>query len=100
MKEFDMNITKRVTILEDNQSTICLCYNKVQQQRSKHIDVRYFYIRHLIKCGLCEVKYIPSASNTEDCGTKSLGKVLFQKHAKVLFGQAQVELGLVRSLRT
>ena len=99
MKEFCMVVTKPLLILEDNQSTISLCYNKVQQQRSKHIDVRYFYIRHLIQCGLCRVKYIPSEANTADCGTKSLGKILFQKHVDVLFGHAKVELDRVKTIR-
>ena len=96
---FDMEMNEPVLILEDNQSTIQLCYNKMQQQRSKHIDVRYFCVRHLIKCGLVKVRYIPSDANTADCGTKSLGRVLFNKHVEVLFGKAAVELHRVKTLR-
>ena len=99
MKDFDMEMNEPVLILEDNQSTIQLCYNKMQQQRSKHIGVRYFYVRHLIKCGLVKFRYIPSDANTADCGTKSLGRVLFNKHVEVLFGKAAVELHRVKTLR-
>jgi hypothetical protein len=66
MKEFGMKLKKPLVILEDNQSTVSLCYNKFQNQRSKHIDVRYFYIRHLIRIGLVQVKWIPSEYNTAD----------------------------------
>ena len=49
MKEFGMKLKKPLVILEDNQSTISLCYNKVQNQRSKHIDVRYLWPQGLTR---------------------------------------------------
>jgi len=84
-----MFLKKSMVIMEDNQSTIALCYNRVQQQRSKHIDVRYFYIRHVIQTGLVKVLYVPSDCNAADCGTKPLGEALFSKHTDVIFGKAK-----------
>jgi hypothetical protein len=100
MKEFGMKLKKPLVILEDNQSTISLCYNKVQNQRSKHIDVRYFYIRHLIRIGLVQVKWIPSEYNTADCGTKPLGQVLFRRHVEIMFGKKAVKVEFVKDVRS
>ena len=100
MKEFGMKLKKPLVILEDNQSTISLCYNKVQNQRSKHIDVRYFYIRHLIRIGLVQVKWIPSEHNTADCGTKPLGQVLFRRHVEIMFGKKAVKVEFVKDVRS
>ena len=99
MKEFKKKIKKPMALMEDNQSTIALCYNRVQQQRSKHIDVRYFYIRHVIQTGLVKVLYVPSDCNAADCGTKPLGEALFSKHTDVIFGKAKADVRGVKSLR-
>ena len=99
MKEFKMFLKKPMVIMEDNQSTIALCYNRVQQQRLKHTDVRYFYIRHVIQTGLVKVLYVPSDCNAEDCGTKPLGEASFSKHADVIFGKVKADVRGVKSLR-
>ena len=100
MKEFGMKLKKPLVILEDNQSAVSLCFNKVQNQRSKHIDVRYFYIRHLIRIGLVQVKWIPSEYNTADCGTKPLGQVLFRRHVEIMFGKKAVKVEFVKDVRS
>ena len=37
--------TKVITLFEDNQGTIALVNNPVYHQRTKHIDIRYHFIR-------------------------------------------------------
>ncbi|MCW4346512.1 MAG: reverse transcriptase domain-containing protein [Candidatus Thiodiazotropha endolucinida] len=41
-----------VLIFEDNQGTIALSCNPVGRQRSKHIDIRYHFIREVLKKGI------------------------------------------------
>nr|GEY82729.1 retrovirus-related Pol polyprotein from transposon TNT 1-94 [Tanacetum cinerariifolium] len=45
----------------DNKSVIALCYNNVQHSRSKHIDIRYHFIKEQVKNGVIELYFI----NTE-----------------------------------
>ena len=47
LKELKFLNTKLVLYL-DNQSVIFLCKNPVYYDRSKHIDIKYFYIRNKI----------------------------------------------------
>ena len=61
---------KKVTINVDNQSAISLAKNPVFRQRTKHIDIKYHYIRSQIKENLIELKYIPSELNVADIFTK------------------------------
>lgn len=44
-------VSDPVLILEDNQGTIALSKNPVNRQRSKHIDVRYHFIRNVQNAG-------------------------------------------------
>ena len=59
-------------LLEDNQGTISLAENDMTHSRSKHIDIRYHFIRDHIKRGTIETVYCPTADNVADIFTKPL----------------------------
>ena len=62
----------KVTLYEDNQSTIKIALSEGQNQRTKHISIRDFYVRDFIKKYDAEVKYIES----ENMGADGLTKIL------------------------
>nr|GFB40579.1 retrovirus-related Pol polyprotein from transposon TNT 1-94 [Tanacetum cinerariifolium] len=45
----------------DNKSAIALCCNNIQHSRSKHIDIRYHFIKELVKNGAIKLYFV----NTE-----------------------------------
>jgi hypothetical protein len=59
-----------VKIGVDNQGAIALAKNPVHQQRSKHIDVRYHFLRNSVLDGTMELYYVPSNENVADVSTK------------------------------
>jgi hypothetical protein len=59
-------------IFEDNQSAIALAENPVNHTRSKHIDVRYHYIRTCISNNDIQLLHVPTNDNTADIFTKTL----------------------------
>ena len=63
-----------VLLYADNQGAIALAKNPVHHQRSKHIDIRYHYIRSEIQNGNVELFYVPSESNVSDIFTKPASK--------------------------
>ena len=74
-------------ILCDNQSAIFLAKNPVQHQRSKHIDIKYHFIRSEILSGNIDVKYIASEDNVSDIFTKPTTRTKLDKFASILMGQ-------------
>ena len=54
----------------DNQGAISLAKNPVHHQRSKHIDIRYHFIRDEIQNGNVNLFYVPTKENTADIFTK------------------------------
>ena len=54
----------------DNQGALLLSKNPVNHQRSKHIDVKYHFIRHEIYIGNVNVFYIHTSVNVADIFTK------------------------------
>ena len=70
----DMTGSKRKTVQlhVDNQGAIALAKNPVHHKRTKHIDIRYHFIRFEIANGIVNLTYIPSDQNIADMYTKPL----------------------------
>jgi len=54
----------------DNEGAITLANNPIHHQRSKHIDVKYHYVRLEIQNRALELAYIPTDNNVADVFTK------------------------------
>ena len=61
-----------ILIFEDNQSTICLSNANRNHAKSKHIDIKYNYIRDVVRCNKVKVEYCPSSDMLADIFTKGL----------------------------
>ena len=65
-------VTSCITIHCDSQSTICLTKDQMFHERTKHIDVRYHFIRVVIADGDVKVCKINTRDNPADMLTKSV----------------------------
>jgi hypothetical protein len=63
----------------DNQSCIKLSENPVFHDRSKHIEIRYHFIRDWVHRGVVQLQFIPTDDQVADILTKALprGKHVF-----------------------
>lgn len=84
------NILKELKVLEenkspsvifcDNQSAAKLTKNPVHHDRSKHIDVKYHFIRKIYQSGHIDVQYLHTSEMPADVLTKSLCYPSHKKH--------------------
>ena len=82
----DLGLKQETTsVFCDNQSAIHLTKNQMYHERTKHIDVRYHFIRDVIEEGEIVVVKIPTADNPADMLTKPV-LVLKFKHCLGLIG--------------
>lgn len=56
----------------DNKSTIAIAHDPVNHQKTKHIDVRYYWLREQVNDGLFILNYIPTTDMLADLLTKAL----------------------------
>ncbi|GJT65370.1 retrovirus-related pol polyprotein from transposon TNT 1-94 [Tanacetum coccineum] len=56
----------------DNKSAIALCCNNVQHSRSKHIDIRYHFIKEQVENGVVELYFVRTEYQLADIFTKAL----------------------------
>jgi len=61
-----------ITIKCDNQSAIQLAHHPDQRPKTKHIDVRYHFIRQTQETGVIDVQYINTINQLADILTKAL----------------------------
>ena len=62
----------------DNQGAIALAKDNKFHSRTKHIDIRYHYIRKSVENKKISVSYIPTQDNVADIFTKALPRPKFQ----------------------
>ena len=74
-----LNVSVHAELLIDNQSAIKLVRNPQFHKRSKHIEIKYHFIRENFQKGIFEIKYVKSEDQLGDIFTKPLGTVKFQK---------------------
>ena len=63
-----------ITLLVDNQSTIAIAKDPIRNQRIKHINIKYHFIKSEIKNGNIAINYVPSEENVAEVFTKPMTK--------------------------
>ena len=71
LKDYGVNLTK-IPILCDSKSAIAITENPVHHSRTKHIDVRYHFIKDHVEKGNIEMYFVPTENQIADIFTKPL----------------------------
>lgn len=71
--------TLPIPIYCDNQAAIALASNGKFHSRTKHIDLRYHFVRSHVKAGTFRLLYCPTDDNVADAFTKPLPRPRLQK---------------------
>ena len=64
----------KVPMYCDNKSAIALCCNSVQHSRSKHIDIRYHFIKEHVENGVIELYFVQTEFQLAYILTKALSR--------------------------
>ena len=60
--------------MKDTQGAICIAKNPVSHSSTKHIDVRYHYVREAVNDDIINLQYCPTQEMVADILTKPLPK--------------------------
>ncbi|GKD59248.1 copia protein [Tanacetum coccineum] len=87
----------KIPLYCDNKSAIALCCNNVQHSRSKHIDVRYHFIKEQVENGVVELYFVRTEYQLADIFTKALPRERFNFLVEKL-GMKSMSLETLKSL--
>jgi hypothetical protein len=73
----------------DSMSALALSKNPVFHERSKHIDLRYHFIRECVDNGSIAAEFVTTKDQLADILTKALERVKFHE-LKARIGMVQV----------
>ena len=71
-------------IYEDNQATIAMSKDPQFHGRSKHIDIKFHYVRDQCKNNVIQLKYCPTNDMIADIFTKGLNQDKFKRLRQML----------------
>ncbi|KAH9752632.1 hypothetical protein KPL71_014771 [Citrus sinensis] len=78
-------IQENIAVFCDNQSAIFLAKNQTYHARTKHIDVKYHYVREIIESGVVLLRKIDTKDNPSDMLTKcTCFRILRTTHSVVV----------------
>ena len=86
LKGVDTYQYAQTKLYEDNQGAIALAKNPVNRQRSKHIDIKYHFIRENVNNGKFILEYCPTEQMIADVLTKPATKLKLKRFARNMFG--------------
>jgi hypothetical protein len=72
LEEMNIRISRPITLCCDNQGALALAANPGRHKRTKHIDIRYHYIRECVESGMIVLKHVGSNDQAADALTKAL----------------------------
>ena len=79
----------KFVLFNDNQSAVKNANSPDIKERSKHIDIKYHFVKKLVEDGKVIVKYCPTSEMVADISTKGLVKV---KHLKCIEGMNMLKV--------
>jgi hypothetical protein len=72
LTELGEDMSRPTPICVDNQGAIFLAVNPAHDKKTKHIDIRYHFVREFIENCQGEIYYIPTEAQVADIMTKPL----------------------------
>ena len=73
-------MTKPIIVYVDNVGAIFTTENASATTRTKHVDIRYHYVREYIMDGFIKIIFVKSENNKSDIFTKNVSSEVYDKH--------------------
>eukprot|EP00253_Pinus_taeda_P026209 PITA_26209 len=78
LQDFQITCTPPISILCDNTSAISISKNPVMHSKTKHIPIKYHFLREQVLEQKVKLEYVPSKEQVADILTKPLPRETFE----------------------
>jgi hypothetical protein len=87
LKDLGQEQAKATVLHQDNQGAIKIAKNFTSNKRTKHIDIKYHFVKEKIQTKEIHLKYKSTEKMIANCLTKPVGKQIIDRAKKKMFGQ-------------
>ena len=77
----NVKVKRPIVVRVDNVGAIYMANNQTTSQRTKHVDMRYHFVREYIEDGMVQIVFVKSKDNDADIFTKNLDGETYWRHA-------------------
>ena len=84
LQTMNVEVELPITVHVDNVGAIGLSNSRMTGDRTKHIDIRTYFVTEYQENGKIIIKFVKSENNEADIFTKNTTNVIFQRHHKKL----------------
>ena len=82
--ELEIDLELPIRMFCDNQSAIAMANNLKGSMRTRHIDIKYHFVRQQVNDGVLSMDWISTSGMIADILTKPLKRILFTKFRNTL----------------
>ena len=84
LRHMKIEVELPIRVNVDNIGAIFLAENQNSSDRTKHVDIRYHFIRQYIKDGTIMIEFVCSSENDSNIFTKNVTRDTFSRHSEKL----------------
>ena len=78
LQDMKVSIDEPISIKCDNTSAISISKNPILHSKTKHISIKYHFLREQVAQKLVKLEYVPTKEQTTNIFTKPLAKEPFE----------------------
>jgi hypothetical protein len=82
MESMSIEVNYPIIVRVDNVGAIFLTENATTSQRTKHIDVKYHYVRQYVEDGIVKIIFVRTDENDADGFTKNVSGTIYERHRR------------------
>jgi hypothetical protein len=84
VESLGMKVYKPIKVMIDNVGAIYMSRSNTNTTSTRHVNMRYHYVKELVRGGEIEVTFVRTEDNEADIMTKNVIKQTFEKHMSKL----------------
>jgi hypothetical protein len=91
LQELNIKVVLPIPVREDNTTCIHIASNPAAPKRTRHMDIRYHFIRDYVTDQIIKVSYVKSKDQLADIFTKALPRPAFRKLRHFLVSDSELK---------
>jgi hypothetical protein len=92
LESLGIRVKLPIVVRVDNVGAIFMSENVSTSSRTRHVDIRYHYVREFVEDGFIKIIFVKSEENLSDGFTKNITGTLYDAHTREFMAEREALL--------